>query len=611
MARTEFRFELILTTTMFLSIAMVPTALADGVDFATIAPKGSALIVTVKNVASTVARIEASPLGQIFHAHEIDGLATARREATAKQRAADLQKLGVEADAVPLPGPVGLALFIEHNEELDAPEVGLLLWADYADRSDLAGEIFDALIAEMEKDAGVSFEQVEIQGGAKATRVALPTEPEELDPSDPQPPRTRRPRGMDALGEVAALPEGLYFIRVGTQFFASSTVPTLEEAITAASGKGGASIAQSADWQGVAGVIGDQDAAAVLLIAPLQELLEPVFSGSIAELPIVLKELFGDVRAVALGMRGDDGESIMNVSAAAYLQGEKVGLMNLLSESTPVEPPPAFLGDDAVTYQRLNMRFGDIIAMVEELLAALPDYLADGAAPIMQQYGAGLTKAFSCLGPGIFTVSHAASGGEGPSQTFTAVKCTDEKAVNAVLATMLPSAGMSPRDFQGQIVYGDEEVGMEIGLGAGAMMIGSPAAVEQALRTSGDASVKSLSESALYQHCVAALSSGSVVGWGYTDMATTLDEKRKAILAIDAELPEAVVSVDDAAAADDGSLDILLPAQFDLGLEPALTKIDHAMLSRYFGPLIWEVHSEPKAIKVRFSWLRPAPPAAK
>ncbi len=611
MARVRIDSGLVLVATLGCVSVLAPIALGDGVDFAALAPKGSALVVSAKDVHSTVARIGASPLGQIFEAPEIAAVAKERREAAAKKRAAELQRLGVDATEVPLPGPAGLSLFVEHNEELDAPELGLLLWADYADRADLAGKIFAALIAEMEKGAGAPFEQVEIQGGAKATRVTLPSESEELDPSDPQPPSRRRPRGMDALGEIVALPEALYFVRVGTQFFASSTVPTLEEAIAAANGKGASALAQSADWQGVNGVIGDNDMAAVLLVAPLQELLEPVWAGPLGELPIVLKKMFGDVRAIALGLRGDDAQSMLTLSAAAYIPGEKIGLMNLFSEATPVETPPALLGDDAVTYQRLNVRFGEIMAMIEDLLAALPDYQADAAAPMMQQYGAGLTKAFSCLGPGVFTVSHAPSGGAGESQTFTAVKCTDETAVNAVLATMLPSAGMSPRDFQGQIVYGGEEVGMEIGLGAGAMVIGAPAAVEQALRTSGDPSVKSLSENALYRQCASAVATGPVVGWGYTDMATMIDQQRKALLALDDELPDAFVAAEDAQAAQDGSFDILMPVQFDPGLEPALEKVTHAMLSRYLGPLIWEIRSEPKALTVRFSWLNPAAPAAK
>ncbi len=611
MTLPRLRSVCVLTVAFGWSLSIAPVARADGVDFASIAPKGSALIVTAKDVHASMVRFDASPLGQMLRAPEIDGITAPRREAAAKERAAELQQLGVAAESVPLPSAVGLALFVEHNEELDAPEVGLLLFADYADRADLAGKIFDAVIADMEKKAEVAFEQVEVQGGAKATRIVLPTEPEVLDPSDPQPPSRRRPRGMDALGGIAALPEALYFIRVGSQFFASSTVPTLEEALAGASGKGGASVAQSPDWQGVTGIIGEQDASIVLLIAPLAELLDPIFSGPMAEVPIVLNATFGDVRAIGLGLRGDDAQGMLSVSGASFLQGEKVGFMKIFSDATPVEQPPMLLGDDALTYQRLNVRFGEITSMIEDLLAALPDYIADSASPYMQQFGPGLTKAFTSLGPAVFTVSHAAAAGAGPSQTFTAITCSDEKAVNAMLATMLPSAGMNPRDFQGQIVYGGEEVGMEIGLGAGALVIGAPAAVDQALRSSGDTTVKPLSESALYRQCVAALAPGSVVGWGYTDMATMLDENRKAIMALNDEAPEAAAASTDAAAQDDESLDILMPVQFDFGLEPALEKIDHAMLSRYIGPLIWEIRSEPKAVTVRFSWLRPTAPPSK
>ncbi len=596
----------VLLASFVAAATVAPSSGAGGVDFASIAPRGSAFVMTARDLHASVARFDASPLGQILHAPELETIATARREAAAKERAAALQQLGVEATEVPLPGCVGLSLFVEHNEELDAPEIGLLLYADYADRAELAAKIFTALIADMEKDAGVSFEEVEIQGGAKATRVTLPTEPEQIDPSNPQPPSRRRPRGLDALGEIAAVPEALYFVRVGTQFFASSTVATLEEAIASANGKGGATVASSPDWQGVNAILGEQEIAAVVLVAPIAELLDPVFSGPFAELPIVLKELFGDVRAVALGARGDDAGSMMSLCASAYMQGEKVGIMKIMSNATPLEQPPALLGEDALTYQRLNVRFGDIIAMIEDLLAALPDYQADAAAPLMQQYSAGLSRAFSCLGPGVFTVSHAGAGGTEPSQGFTAIQCSDEKAVNAVLATMLPSAGMNPRDFQGHIVYGGDLPGVEIGLGAGALVIGAPAAVEQALRASSDSARMPLSESALYKQCASVVASGAVVGWGYTDMAALLDENRKAILALDDELPEAVVIEPEGRDADGDALDVLVPLQLDPGFEPALEKIDEALLKRYVGPLVWDVRSEPKALTLRFSWLRPA-----
>ena len=131
--------------------ASVSICAADGVKFESMAPKGSALVISAKDVNASAARIEASPIGQILRAPEIASIVTETRKASAQQRAAALQKMGVDADEVPWPGPMGISIFVEHNEELDAPELGVLIWADYGQRADVAGKVFDAVIRDMEK----------------------------------------------------------------------------------------------------------------------------------------------------------------------------------------------------------------------------------------------------------------------------------------------------------------------------------------------------------------------------------------------------------------------------------------------------------------------------
>ncbi|NDG65070.1 MAG: hypothetical protein EBY29_16660, partial [Planctomycetes bacterium] len=227
-----------------------------------------------------------------------------------------------------------------------------------------------------------------------------------------------------------------------------------------------------------------------------------------------------------------------------------------------------------------------------------------------QQYGPGMTKAFQSLGPEVSTISRKPPDGVEGMRTFTAIRCTDEKATNALLATILPSMGMMPRDFQGQVVYGGEGLGSEIGLGGGALVMGSVEAVEQSLRSAGDPSTKSLAENPLYRRCLGSLPSGSVVGWGYADVPTLLEQNRKAILAADGNLSDGDDDASDdgksAPAAQDGSLGVLVPTQYDPAMKPALEKIDHAMLSRYFGPLVWDIRSETKGIRVHAHWMRAA-----
>lgn len=605
--------------TLVVAIALVPSALAHGwgdsggqrgsevVKFESMAPKGSALVIVAHNLNATTARFESGPLGQLMVAPEIESVGAPVRKESARKRAEQLQALGIEVESVPWPGPMGIAVFVEHNEELDAPEIGLLAWADYEVRADAAGKVFDGLIRDLEKDAGHPFEQVEVHGGAKATRVELPAEPSTDDPQDPQPPRRRPPSGIDALGSVTAMPEALYFIRVGSQFFAASNVATLEDAIAVSSGKVAASVADSDDWRGMATLIGESDVSITLVIAPLAEVMAPLFAGPMESVKGILSQLFGDVRAVSLAVRGADQQNIVDASLAIYIPGEKSGLMDLLSESTPIEAPAAILGDEAITYQRLNVRFGQIMAMLEGIISTLPEFQADAIAPMLEQYALGLTKAFACLGPAISTVSRKAPGGTDGTRSITAIRCTDEKATNALLATILPQAGLMPRDFQGQVVYGGDGMEMEFGLGGGALVIGEAESVEQALRSSTDASLKSLGEDPIYRKAVSSIAPGSVVGWGYTDMPTMLDMSRKDILAMNEQVPEEFVADGAAADGEENGLGILIPAQFDPALEPALEKLDHTVLSRYLGPAVWDVRSVSKGMKVRFQWLTAVP----
>lgn len=582
--------------------APVAFCAADEVKFESMAPKGSALIISAKDVNATMERFQQSPIGEIMKAPEIASLMAEANKEAALKRSESLQDLGVDADEVPWPGPIGAAFFVERNEELDALELGLLVWADYGPRADLAGKIFDAVIRDREKDFGKPFEQIEIEGGVKATRILLPNDDEELDPQNPQPPSRRRPRGMDALGQITALPEAMFYIRVGSQFFAASSIPTLEDAIISASGKLIPCVAETEDWRGVSAMIGDQDVSVVFLTAPIQGLLAPVFAGPMASAQVATKEMFGDIRGWAITMNGKNEQAILDVAVSAYIPGAKVGLMDILSDASPVLPPPTLLGDDAVIYQRLNVRFSSIMAMIEDVVASLPENEADAISPMLQQYGPGMTKAFASIGPEVFTVGRKAPEGEEGMRSFTAIRCGDEKVTNALLATMLPSMGMMPRDFQGQILYGGEGLGSEIGLGGGALVMGANEAVEQALRSANDPSVKSLGENALYRKCLASIAPGEIVGWGYMDLPVFLDQNRKDILALDERFE---MDPDDGDAEDEGSsINVIVPTQFDESMKPALEKIDLAMLNRYFGPLVWDIRSQAKGLQMRAVWLK-------
>ena len=576
---------------------------ADTIPFERLAPKGSALIASAKDVNALIRKIDESPIGQFFVAPELAPALKAVREEQRRASVEAFKELGADVEEMPWPGPVGLSLFIAHNEELDAPEVGALLWADYQDRADAAGKVFDAVIKKAEKELGKPFEEVDVAGG-KATRIEFPSEDGEPGPQQPQPPRRGRPGPLDALSEFAEVPEALYYFRQSTQFFVASSVPVLEEAIAAAKGQAGPSISDSDDWNGVQSLMGASDVSLVVLPAPLEELVEPMFAGPMASAKVVVSKLFGGIRGFALSGRAEDGVAMVSFGTVIYAPGERTGVLDILSEATPIEPPPSLIGEHAVTFQRMNVRFAKILELIEGVVSSLPDNESDAIQGMLEPFQMGLKQGLSSLGPAVWSITEPLAAGATVQRGLTAMKCSNEKVANALLATMLPQAGMMPRDFKGQVVYSGEGMPVEVGLGGGALLIGTPEAVEQALRAASDPTAKALADDPLYRECAAAVAAGPVCAWGFVDTASMIDATNKTAAAQAAKMgsPEP-----QPAAEEDDPYAIVMPNSYDDLMDAALEKVDHAMLARYFGPIVWDARSETKGLVMRGQWLRPKP----
>jgi hypothetical protein len=575
--------------------------------FESIAPIGSFVVFSGRDISATATRWAATPAAQLMQAPEL-ATVTAQAEAESKQeRGEAFREMGIDATEMPWPGPTGLALFTERNEDLDAAQLGVLVWADFGPRADEASKVFDGLIRFMEKDLKKTFEQVEVAGGLKATRIELPSDEEEGD-GQPQPPRRRR--GMDGIGELLATPEAMFFVRRDSEFFLASTPAALEDAMEAAAGKARDSVQTTDDWRGLSSMLGDQELSLMLFTAPVQELLEPLYIGPASSVPVVMRDLFGDIRGwgIAAG-DGGGGDAYFGMTYAAYVPGEKRGLVALLSDATAVSNPPSTLGDDAVSFQRVNLRFGGIMQMLEDLVASLPDNEADAISPTLQQFGPGMTKAFGGLGPEISGVFRKAPDEEDGMRSVMVVRCADEKATNALLATMLPSAGMMPRDFQGQIIYGGDMVDMEVGVGVGALVMGSSAEVQQAMRSGSDPTSKSIADLPIYRRCLGSIAAGTVVGWGFIDLPIVLDENRKQIQALQDSFPIG----DDEDGEDDEETDpsdVLFSQSGTDVWRSAFDKADLKVLQRYIGPLVWDLRSDAKGISGSAKFLGPPAEAA-
>ncbi len=562
-----------------------------------LAPKSTFLALGIADMGAMADRLSRTPLALLFDDPVMKAAIDENERAKeAEERRKRLTEMGIDEEDLPWPGAFRLALFVERDVELDADAIGVMACADYGANAEVAAKMVDGIIERLERESGRGTERVDVGGGRTATVIPLPAGEEELGGG-------RRQPGMnplDGIGRVAATPDSLFYLRDGSRFWVASSATSLEDALAAAEGRGEV-LASVDDWQGASAQLGTTDARAILFTAPLQPIVRPLLAGPMGPVQPLIQKLFGDVRAWGFGLSVGGERGMVELSSTVFVPGEKMGLVGLLYEGTEVDPPPAMCGDDALSYQRLNVRFAGIMKLLEDALAALPDMQAEQIAPLLEQWGPGMRKAFGAVGPAMWSFTNPVPGSEGGTRSVTVLRCSDERAATALVALAAPSAGLMPRDFQGGQIYSGEGVPIAIGLGASAVLYGDLAAVEQVMRAATDPAARSLSENAVYRRAAASVPAGPVSGWGYVDAVRSFDLDRKAMLAEDG-----LIGRMDAAIDDQDDVTDMLPVRLPPSMRAALEQVDTALLSKYMGPIVYELRPGERGIAIKAWWLPPA-----
>ena len=98
---------------------------------------------------------------------------------------------------------------------------------------------------------------------------------------------------------------------------------------------------------------------------------------------------------------------------------------------------------------------------------------------------------------------------------------------------------------------------------------------------------------------LAAVGTQPVLGWGYTDLVTTLEVSRKALIASASRLERGMVPKDQRDIAESVGLDV------PKGLVEALKELDVKGLREAFGPMQWDMRAVPNGLCTRVRLLRP------
>jgi hypothetical protein len=221
----------------------------------------------------------------------------------------------------------------------------------------------------------------------------------------------------------------------------------LEDGLEALDGKRQAKLPEQADFRGAMDQIGEQDISFAILTGPLQKSIAGEGAGMLALLQPVLQPLFGDVQAWTVGISLDTPRGQAEMTAGIFVPGEKVGLWSLLGTETAIEAPPPMIGPDAIGFGRVNVRFKDLMPLINTVVANLPEEQAAEIDGFLVNFGPVLGKAFEALGPGVWTYETIRQPITPESRvTGTIVTCTNPKAVVPMITQFGGTMGLEPRD---------------------------------------------------------------------------------------------------------------------------------------------------------------------
>ena len=593
-------------TRRMLPAAILPLCLALAAvagDLATIdriAPRESWLVLGVDDFAAARERWNRTPALKWWESEPVQKLVKEELEASRKQAAERLQKLGVAEDAWSAPRTVGGAMYAARDERLDSDQAHFLLYGDWGDQADGVASVFEAVIAEHEKEAPGRVRAVEIRG-RKASAITV--KPEEPKPEVGRDGRPRRPRprrgGLFAEGGLFQHVETIWYVRDGSRFLLGTLEKDLDEALGALEGQATRPVGDEEDFKAAVDQVGRGDGWAVLLTAPMQRVAGAT-GPQMAFMQPMLTALFGEVRAYGFSLASDGPQAQFELVSGILVKGDRTGVLALPDPSVAAAPPPAFAAGDAVGYGRIQVQFRDVMKLLETAISNLPEELAENFEPTLQQYGPDLRKAFDALGPEVHVVSRAVkkADGDGPKdEGVYAVTCRDERAVTGLMNLFLPEAGFEPRDFNGNTIFSARDGEVSMGFGSGMFYMGSNATVEQCLRggTGGG-----LADTAACRQALAAVGADAVLGWGYTDLVGALEAQRDALVAAAKRSERRVLPKEQREIVDRVGIDV------PDGLAEALEDLDPKLLGEGFGPSQWDMRAAKDGLLTRFRLLRPA-----
>lgn len=564
-----------------------PALAAPPLSIRDLAPKTSAIVVGGDDLKAAWGRFQGTPLWGLWTSGEMQ---EAMKPALGEMRELSKQmatELGRPDDELSMPASFGMAIFTQMDEELGFERPFVLGFVDWGlDAGSV--EIVEAMLDRAEKDGGL--QRTDLKG--EVVRVIDLGGEEEMEEEFVD-------FGFDPMSGFADF-EKLYLMKSGTRHLMASDLVVLEDLLASIEGKAAEPIGTTSDFKDTFGLLGDPDLYAMLFTSNTQKMLasgEMAFMLATAE-PI-LSQVFGDIRAHAVGMSVGREGSMVDQRLVMTVPGPKKGLLSLFTMEAAVEPPPSMVPADAIGYGRMNIRFDAIMPTMREIVAGLGEMEREQFEGMLTQFGPMMEQALGAMEPSVRIYNNVRMPIDVDSmETVVAIECRDLTRLEPMVAMMGPGMGLMRRDFQGQAIYSDEFSPMAIGLGQGHLFLGPAAAVEQALRgvQPGD---DGLAGTAWAKASLEALGNERVVGFGMTDLVAQLRVQREMMKMLDGQMPG--FGDMDLGFGDDSGLPSL-----DVGEIDFEKMLDPELWSRFIGPAVWDFTVGDRGFSTRSRMMAPA-----
>ncbi len=508
--------------TWILAAGLAGTALATPPSIERVAPEKTFVSLWCADVAAVVAALEATPMAKAMDDPRLAASLGKARQALVDRRTELADGDADAGKAVGLPGAVGGAVFPEEDVELDATRMAYFLYADFGDRADKAWDLCAKGLRRAAEESGWTIDEEDLDGQA----ALVVTFPDDSDDGDFE------AGPMEMLGQLVLPPESFVLSRHGSVLVAASAVHLAEDLAReldspSATGR----LGNSTGWKDAQPGLADSQLAIGVYFSEFAKLMQPLMAGPAAGAQGVMQALVGDVTAAALGVSVGTGERQLALRASVVHPAGPAGLFKLLEKPAPVTPATKAMGDDCLSYSAWNVNLAGFPRLLEEVLAAIPEDVADEVEPMIRGYMPALSKAFGAMGPRIESASRRDGAEEGGISSVTRIACSDETSALPLIQLWGPMLGLQPQEFQGAQIFADSNEGMPVALGLGStgLYFGSRTAVEAGLRAAAATDAESLAATPAWARATSVIGSGEFVGWGFTDTVAQAEASGEAM----------------------------------------------------------------------------------